>query len=57
MKERCPNCGFVSYTGLSRCGCTWSEQLAAAKFQERLRRQDLAKQGRPVLVDHQSHNK
>ena len=52
MKE-CPNCGHVSYTGLSRCGCTMAEQVEAARIKERRRRRRLKKQGRPVLVDFQ----
>lgn len=51
---RCPNCGHQSFIpGIEyRCGCTWDEQLEAARIQEQERRRELEKQGRPVLVDH-----
>lgn len=43
---KCDNCG--SY---SRCRCTYTEQIAAARIKERARRKALEKAGRPVLVD------
>ncbi len=51
---RCPNCGFKDYTGMSRCGCTWDKQLEAARITKAERRRELARQGHPVIVDHQS---
>lgn len=50
----CPNCGFVSNVGLSRCGCTWDEKAEATKIKEARRRRELRKQGKSVLVDHQN---
>ncbi len=47
----CPNCGFKDYTGLARCGCTWTEQVQASRIRESQRREELRRKGTPVLVD------
>lgn len=44
MRE-CSNCGS------SKCGCSWTEQLAASKQKEQERRKILREEGRPVRFD------
>lgn len=44
MRE-CSNCGS------SKCGCTWTEQLAASKQKEQERRKILREEGNPVRFD------
>ncbi len=48
----CPNCGHRNYIGLFPCGCTWSEQIQAAKIIEKRKRRTGVKQ---VLVNHLSN--
>lgn len=45
--RHCPNCGEVA----KLCGCTWDEQAKAHRINEAERRRQLAKEGRPVVVD------
>lgn len=48
----CPNCGELRLSILSGlCGCTWDEQAKAHRINEAKRRQQLDKEGRPVVVD------
>lgn len=48
MRE-CPNCGHISGPLMTHCGCTWSEQIAAARIKERRRRESGRKK---VIVDY-----
>lgn len=47
--RQCDNCGASSNIG--SCGCSWDEQLAAARQKERERRQKLRESGKPVKFD------
>lgn len=55
--SECPNCGYCSYVPGYRCGCTQNEQLEVARIKEQKRREELTKQGCPVVVDHITREK
>lgn len=47
--KTCDNCGSISNIG--GCGCSWDEQIAAARQKERERRKRLSEAGEPVKFD------
>lgn len=56
--SECPNCGHNSHIGSSHCGCTWDEQIAAARIKEVRRRRKERREGKePVVVDYQTSAK
>ena len=53
--SQCPNCGHQSFTGASRCGCTWTEAQEASRIKEvERRRREVEESKNPVVVDFQS---
>jgi len=48
------NCGASSNIG--SCGCSWDEQIAAARQKEEERRRRLREDGKPVRFDFQNRD-